>query len=118
VDRTVNEEIPQILDYLEAQVPADGFLFGDVSVADIAIACPFRNAGFAGFRIDAARWPRTAAFVDRVFALPSFQTLRPIEKAMMRVPPAGQRAAAAELGVKLTPESWSTTTPRPGVMSI
>ncbi len=118
VDRTLHEDIPQILDYLERQVPADGFLFGDVSIADIAIVCPFRNARFARFTIDAARWPRTATFVDRVLALPSFQKLRPIEDTTIRTPPAEQRAALAELGVTLTAESWGTTTPRPGVMQI
>jgi glutathione S-transferase len=99
-------------------VPADGFLFGDVSIADIAIACPFRNARFARFKIDAARWPKTAAFVDRVLALPSFEKLRPIEDKTIRTSPAEQRAALAELGVTLTAESWGTTTPRPGVMQI
>jgi glutathione S-transferase len=118
VDRALNEELPQILDYLERQVPTDGFLFGAVSIADIAIACPFRNARFARFTIDAARWPRTAAFVERVLALPSFQALRAIEDRLMRTPPGEQRKVLDEMGVALTAASWGTTTPRPGVMQI
>lgn len=118
VDRALAEDVPEILDYLERQVPADGFLFGDVSIADVAIACPFRNAKFARFTIDAGRWPRAAAFVGRVLALPSFQTLETIEDRMMRTPPAEHRTVLGGMGVVLTAESWGTTTPRPGVMSI
>src|SRR5271163_1286021 len=44
VAKTLGEEIPQILDYLETQLPAEGFIFGKVSIADISIACFFRNA--------------------------------------------------------------------------
>ena len=69
VERVRKEDIPQVLDYLEAQAPADGFIFGELSIADVAIACFFRNAAFARFEVDAARWPRTAAFVERVLAL-------------------------------------------------
>src|SRR3982750_4020936 len=60
------EEIPAALDYLEGELPAGGFLFGDIGVADISIASFFRNAAYAGFETDTARWPRTAAFVKRV----------------------------------------------------
>src|SRR5262249_48302009 len=65
LEKTLREEIPQVLDYLEAQVPAEGFLFGTFSIGDIALACFFRNAAFARFRIDSTRWPLTAAFVER-----------------------------------------------------
>src|SRR5271168_1471834 len=60
VEKTLQEDVPQVLDYLETQVPAQGFIFGNVSIADISIACFFRNARFAGLQIDAERWPRTA----------------------------------------------------------
>ena len=59
VDRTLKEEIPTVLDYLESEAPAEGFRFGStLSVADIAIAAFFRNAGWVRFQIDAARWPQ------------------------------------------------------------
>jgi glutathione S-transferase len=45
--KTLAEEVPQVLDYLEAQLPQQGFLFGSVSIADISIAAFFRNAAFA-----------------------------------------------------------------------
>jgi glutathione S-transferase len=33
VQRTPREDVPQVLDYLETQLPAGGFLFGSRSVA-------------------------------------------------------------------------------------
>ena len=36
VQKALTEEIPQVLDYLEAQLPEEGFLFGAISTADIA----------------------------------------------------------------------------------
>jgi glutathione S-transferase len=118
VEKTLREDIPQVLDYLETQVPAQEFLFGGVSIADIAIACFFRNAAFARFQIDAARWPRTAAFVERVLRLDSFEKLKPIEERLRRTPLAQQRAVLAEMGVPLTQETYGTSAPRRGVMRI
>lgn len=116
--RTIEVDVPQVLDYLETQAPAEGFLFGAVSVADISIACFFRNAEFARVRIDAARWPRMVAFVDRVQALEPFVKLRRIEDAIARVPIAEQRRVLAEVGAPLTPESVGTPVPRRGLMPI
>ena len=118
VEQTLRQDVPQILDYLESEVPADGFLFGDVSIADIALATFFRNAAFARMHVDAARWPRTAGFVDRVLQLPAFVALRRFEDATLRTPLPQQRAALAELGAPLTAESFGTATPRRGMMQI
>jgi glutathione S-transferase len=107
-----------VLDYLETQVAAEGFIFGNVSVADIAIACFFRNAGFARFRVDAARWPRTALFVERVLKLDSFEKLKPIEERLRRTPTAQHRAVLKDMGAPVTQGSYETTRPRRGVMHI
>jgi glutathione S-transferase len=119
VDRTLREEVPQVLDYLESQAPADGFLFGaDVSVADVAVATFFRNAAFVRFRVDAARWPRTAALVGRVLGLESFAKLGPFEERMLRTPVARHRDVLAEMGAPLTPDTYGGATPRRGLMQI
>jgi len=118
VERTLTEDIPAVLDYLEGHVPAQGWIFGALSVADVAIACFFRNAEIARFRVDAARWPRTAAFVDRMLGHESFAKLRAFEERCMRTPIPRHRAALAEMGAPLTAESRGTTTPRRGVMRI
>jgi glutathione S-transferase len=118
VDKTLQEDMPQVLDYLETQVPVEGFIFGGVSIADITIACFFRNAAFARFQIDATRWPRTASFVARVLKLESFEKLKPIEERLRRTPLAQHRTVLAEMGVPLTQETYGTKEPRRGVMRI
>ncbi len=118
LDRALTEEIPQILSYLEAQLPAEGFLFESVSIADVAICCFFRNAAFARFTVDAARWPVTAAFVARVLALDSFAKLEPYEERLMRTPISEHRAMLAKIGAPLTSESYGTPNARRGMMQI
>ncbi len=116
--QTLEVDLPDLLDHLEAQLPAAGFLFGTVSIADISIASFFRNAAFARYTVDAGRWPRTAGFVERVLALPSFKRLEPFEDKMIRTPIPQQREALAEIGAPLTQETYGTSTPRRGVMPI
>ncbi len=118
VERTLREEIPQVLDYLETQAPKQGFIFGALSIADISLACFFRNAAFARFRVDAARWPLTAAFVERVLEIESFEKLKPLEDRLRRTPLGEHRAALADMGVPLTRDTYATSTPRRGMMRI
>lgn len=118
LNHVLTVELPHVLEYLESQLPADGFLFGDVSIADISVACFFRNAAFSRFKVDPARWPRTASFVDRVLALPSFQKLKPFEDKMVRTPIAEQRAALGEIGAPIMSETYGTPTPQRGIMKI
>lgn len=118
LERTRGVDIPHVLDYLEAQLPADGFLFGRLSVADISIACVLRNAEFVRFRVDAERYPRTAGFVDRMFGLEVFARLRPIEERLLGVAPAAQWSALRDTEAPLTAETWGSETPHPGLMRI
>jgi glutathione S-transferase len=118
VEHARREEIPNALDYLESVAPADGFLFGGPSIADIAIAAFFRNAAFAGYTIDASRWPRCAGHVARVLALESFARLARFEECSMRTPPAEQRAVLERMGAPIASESFGTESPRRGVMAI
>lgn len=55
VQKTLDEDLPQVMDYLESQLPAEGWIFGELSIADISISAFFRNAGFARWQPDAAR---------------------------------------------------------------
>jgi glutathione S-transferase len=118
VARTLAEDVPQILDYLESQLPPQGFVFGDISIADVSIACFFRNAAFVRFGVDAARWPRTAALVDRTLASEGFARLKAYEDRLVRTPVPQHRAVLAEMGAPLTRESFATDAPRRGVMSV
>jgi glutathione S-transferase len=117
VDRTLSSEYPKVLDYLESQLPAEGFACSDEpSIADISIACFFRNLAFVKIATDAARWPKTAAHVERVLALDAFTRLFPFEAKMMRTPLAHHRSALAALGAPLMTETYGTDEPRAGIM--
>jgi glutathione S-transferase len=117
-EKTLAQDAPAVLDYLEAQVPADGFLFGDLGLADISIATFFRNAAFARFTIDDARWPRTAAYVARALAHPAFTSLLPFEEAQIRTTPAGRREALMAVGAPLSAATCGTSVPKKGVMAL
>ena len=84
-DKAEKEELPPILDYLERIVPdAGGFLVGDsITLADIAVASPFANLGHLDVRPDAARHPRTIAWVETILARPSFAPWVAREKAFL-----------------------------------
>jgi len=114
VQKAREVDIPSALDYLETQLPADGFVFGELSIADISIACYFRTASFVRYTVDAQKWPRVAALVQRVQALPSFQKLARLEDSMLRIPVTQQREALAAAGAPLTRATMATDTPRHG----
>jgi glutathione S-transferase len=114
--QTLERDLPDVLDYLESQVPAEGFLFGELSIADVSICCFFRNAAFARYQIDAARWPKTGGFVARGLGLEPFARLARFEDQMMRTPIPRQREALAELGAPLLAETYGTATPRRGIL--
>lgn len=118
LQKTLTEELPQVLDYLESQIPAGGFFFGALSIADISLTVFFRNATFARYSVDPLRWPRTAAFVERVLKQDCFEKLKPYEDKMLRTPIAKHREALAAVGAPLMSETYGTTTPRRGLMRI
>ncbi|MFI5316629.1 MAG: glutathione S-transferase family protein [Myxococcota bacterium] len=119
IEKTTRVEIPEVLAYLERELPSAGFLFGpEPMVADLTIAAVFRNLELARHQVEAARWPKVAAFVARARALEAFARLRPFEEIMLRTPPAQHRKALAELGAPLSRDSHDTGVPRPGIMRI
>ena len=116
--RALAVEIPQVLDHLERELPRLGLLFGEVTVADIALAVAFRNAHFARYSVDPQRWPVTAAYVERVLDLECLKRLRPYEEKLARTPPLQQRAALAAMGAPLMTQSYGAQRPRAGIMRI
>jgi glutathione S-transferase len=77
VAKTLAEVVPVVFDYLESQAPesGDGIVGGRFSVADIGLGSQFVNARHAGLTVDAARWPKLAAYVDAVHANPLFKPI-------------------------------------------
>lgn len=119
IEKTLIEDLPRELDWLEAELPAEGFLFGEeIGLADIAVATFFRNGGHVGVEVDPTRWPRTAGFVARALAQPCFADLLPFERVQIGTNPAGRRAALLAAGAPLTAETMATREPRRGVMRL
>ena len=119
IERTLAQDVPRECDYLEGQVPGDGFLFGgDIGLADISIATFFRNASYAGFEPDASRWPKLAAFVARALDQDCFAFTLPFEQAQLGTNPQGRRAALLAAGAPLTAQTLGTREPKRGVMRL
>jgi glutathione S-transferase len=116
--KTLAHDVPGVLDYLEGQVPDEGFLFGEIGLADISLATAFRNAAFARFTLDAARWPKTDAYIARVLDHPALARLRPFEEVSLRTPPPEQREAMRALGARIAEQTVAADRPRPGVMAV
>ncbi|MGO9604573.1 MAG: glutathione S-transferase family protein [Candidatus Binataceae bacterium] len=79
IQKTLDEEVPPLFDYLEQEVGDKQFLVGNrFSVADIGVATQFVNFKLAGCSVDEKRWPHLAAYVERIHNRPSFKAV--IEK--------------------------------------
>jgi len=79
------DKTPTVLDWIESQLGDGPVVGGRFPVADIALASPFVNWLYAGQRVDAARWPKLAAFLERTWLRPSFEARIEEEKAQMGV---------------------------------
>jgi hypothetical protein len=93
-------------------------LFGDIGLADIAIASFFQNGSYAGFSIDSDRWPRTAAFVALTLAHPCVAPLLKYEDIQRNADIKGRRQALLDAGVRLTETTMGLREPRKGLMRL
>ena len=118
IDQALNDDIPAALNYLECELPPDGFLFDDIGVADISIASFFRNGVYAGFSVDAERWPRTAGFVERTLAHPCIAQLLPFEDVQRSADIKGRRQTLLDAGARLTERTLGEREPRKGMMRL
>ena len=118
VDQVLNEGAPAALDYLETELPEAGYLFGPLSLADIAVTSFFVNAGYVGFKVDGKCWPKVARFVAAVLGEPVLQKLLGFEAIQMNATLKGRRQALLDAGARLTQNSWGLSEPRRGVMPL
>jgi len=116
--RLIAEEVPPVMAELERLAPADHFVFGGVSIADISVAALFRNLVWARAEPDKSRWPKTCAWVDRTTALPGLAKITRVADRLVQTPIPDHRRVAAELGLALAPNSVATDTPRRGPMTV
>ncbi len=119
IEKTRAADIPREMDYLEGELPERGYLFGgDIGLADISIATFFRNGAYAGFEPDPSRWPKVAAYAERVLAHDSFARFLPFEDVQRSTDPKGRRKALLAAGAPLTAETLGTREPQRGVMRL
>ena len=65
-----------MFDYLERETGGRDYLAGGAfSIADITVCTMLVNFEHAGGAVDAAKWPKLAAYVKRIHAQPSFRAL-------------------------------------------
>ena len=70
------------LEYLEG-VAADGWLDGAFSIGDISVASVIRTLGYAGWELDAAAYPRLAAWYGRVGEREGWKAAAELEQAVL-----------------------------------
>ncbi|WP_109808726.1 glutathione S-transferase family protein [Sphingosinithalassobacter portus] len=116
IARVIESDLPEALDWIEAHAPAQQFLFGLLCTADIAYGAFFRNALLAGWTTDPQRWPRTAAWIQRIWAVPEFARTIAFEQAIVTTPFAERRAVLEALGANLSVRSWAQAEPRASIM--
>ena len=118
IARIVAEELPEVMGHLEKLAPADGFLFGAVSMADISVAVSFRNLTWARVELDTARWPKASAWVERTTATPALAKATRMADKIIQAMPDQHRAILTELGVPLTETTVAASAPRRGPMTV
>ncbi|RTL64613.1 MAG: glutathione S-transferase family protein [Hyphomicrobiales bacterium] len=117
IQRTIAQEVPAVLDHLEAWAPQT-FTMGDTpGVADFSVASHFVNYRWARGVLDAARWPKVHAWVTRVEACAPMQRLNEIGAKILRVPPDAHAATLREMGVPVAAETVGGTSPQRGPMT-
>ena len=79
------ETLPPLLAYLEGLLDDDrDYLVGDsISLADIAVAAPFKNLEYGKAAIDWDAYPKMRAYTDRILGRDSFTKILAMDAAMM-----------------------------------
>ena len=76
VDQVIADDLQPMWAYLESQLGEREFFVGDaLSIADLAVASIHVNLWHAGVDVDAAAYPRLAAFLARQFEGAAFKPL-------------------------------------------
>jgi glutathione S-transferase len=114
IARAITQELPKVMDYLEQHAPAEGFLFGDLSMADLAVAVFEPNLRWSRVELDKARWPNATAWMARVSAVPAVASVTKLGGMLMRASSLDQhRSLLAEAGVAVTETTLAAPKPQP-----
>jgi glutathione S-transferase len=118
IQKTLAEEYPVLMDQLEHWAPAASFTLGTTpGLADFSVATHFANLRWARQKVDAVRWPRASAWINRVEQQSPLQQLNAIAEKILRVPPDGHRPVLQSLGVAISVETVGGSAPQRGPMT-
>lgn len=117
VDQAREADLPALLDWLETQTPETGFLFGDLSIADLSLAPAFFNARAVKVEVDPERWPKVAAWLQRTTDETPLGPLNKLARALLRTPIEHHRERLTEFGLTPAARSWGGSVPRRGPMT-
>ncbi len=85
IDLAMTETLPPLFDYLERELGDNDWLIENrFSIADISMGTQFASFAHGGGEVDAKRWPRLRAYVERVHSRPSFKAIIEEEQAMLK----------------------------------
>ncbi len=91
--KTYQEKLPRLLDYLETQIGESGHLAGETaSIADVSLACQLFQLELVAGPTDAGRWPATTALAQRMHARVSFKPCMDICKKIVSQAPLDLRS--------------------------
>ena len=76
------EALKRPLDYLEGELGQDGWLGDAFTIGDLSVACTIKTLGYTGWSIDSARYPKLAAWYDRVCGRAAWQQAAAEESAI------------------------------------
>lgn len=83
IDLARSTEIPELFDYLESQLNGDYLVGNSIGWADVCVGSPIFTLKHCGETCDASRWPKTAAYIERLMADPKLSPLFAEEQAFM-----------------------------------
>jgi glutathione S-transferase len=85
VKEALETTIPPLFDYLERELGDSDWLVGNrYGIADLAVGSQFVNFAHGKGEVDAGRWPKLAAYVERLHTRPSFKAIIEEEKAQIQ----------------------------------
>lgn len=115
--RVVAEELPPVMDLLEALAPEAGFHAGDLGTADLAVAVHFANLRWARVAADLARWPRAAAWIARIEGAEPLARLNALGERALTVRYPDRAALFAEFDIPLVDAGVTGREARRGPMT-
>ncbi len=119
VKHAVDVQAPQVLDYLEREFSAARpYLYGTLGIAEITVASLMRNAAYAGYAIDAVRWPALHNLVNAAWQNPAFAALEVYERLCLQTPVPAQRAALLAAGAPVTCVVHELDAAHPGALAV